>query len=97
MVDVSAYIAGPFGGRVLADLGAEVIKVEPLTGEAFRYTGNVFLALNHGKRGVAIDLKAAEGRALVRQLTTTADALPTKSLVTIPAEPEPGSRCPSAS
>jgi crotonobetainyl-CoA:carnitine CoA-transferase CaiB-like acyl-CoA transferase len=74
VVDVSAYIAGPFGGRVLADLGAEVIKVEPLTGEAFRFTGNVFLALNHGKRGVAMDLKADEGRALVRRLTATADA-----------------------
>src|SRR5437588_2207877 len=76
-------LAGPFGGMMLADLGADVIKVEPLDGDLSRRVGsqtvgghNVYFAsLNRNKRSVHIDLTTEEGQAQLGELAKTADAL----------------------
>jgi crotonobetainyl-CoA:carnitine CoA-transferase CaiB-like acyl-CoA transferase len=85
IVAVEQYGAGPFGTLYLADLGAEVIKVEdPATGgDVSRYippgragTDSLFFeAFNRGKRSIAIDLKSAAGRAVFERLVATADAV----------------------
>src|SRR5437588_1591185 len=76
-------LAGPFGGMMLADLGADVIKIEPLDGDVSRRVGtqsvdehNVYFAsLNRNKRSVHIDLTTEEGRAELGTLAATAHAL----------------------
>ena len=76
-------LAGPFGGMMLADLGADVIKVEPLDGDLSRRVGsqvvgghNVYFAsLNRNKRSVHVDLTTEEGQAQLGQLAKTAHAL----------------------
>jgi len=83
VVDCSIAMAGPFAGQRLGDLGADVVKVEPITGEWQRHapaggaTGNKinvsFLSLNRNKRSLAIDLKAPEGRDLVYKLVAESD------------------------
>jgi crotonobetainyl-CoA:carnitine CoA-transferase CaiB-like acyl-CoA transferase len=91
VLDLSRILAGPWATQVLADFGAEVIKIEhPQGGDDTRKWGPpylkdadghdtsesaYYLATNRGKRSVAIDLAAAEGRALVRQLAGQADVL----------------------
>jgi crotonobetainyl-CoA:carnitine CoA-transferase CaiB-like acyl-CoA transferase len=71
VLELGGYQAGPMAGRLLADLGADVVKVEPLGGDPFRTAGNVFLALNHGKRSLAVDLKTSEGQVALRRLAET--------------------------
>ena len=80
VVEFSEMIAGPWGGMMLADLGAEVVKVEPLEGDPWRATtpfapgeGRYFLSLNRGKRGLAVDLRRPEGREIVHRLVAGAD------------------------
>lgn len=82
VLDLSAYIAGPFGASLLADLGAEVIKIEPPEGDNLRkYPSTLvghsraFLGVNRGKRGICIDLKADEGYSVFTRLVATADVL----------------------
>ena len=75
VIDVSGYIAGAYGGAFLADLGAEVIKVEPPDGDGLRAPGGGFLAWNRGKRGVCLDLRREEGRAAYLKLVATADVV----------------------
>ena len=74
MLDISEYIAGPYCGSLLADMGARVIKVEPpdgaeerRLGSRKRYRGNTRMALayNRGKESLAVDLRKPEGRAIV--------------------------------
>jgi crotonobetainyl-CoA:carnitine CoA-transferase CaiB-like acyl-CoA transferase len=72
VVDCSGYIAGAYAGMMLADLGATVIKVEPLEGEAFRELPG-FYAWNRGKRSIALNLKSADGVAIVEQLVREGD------------------------
>ena len=82
---VEQYGAGPYGSMHLADLGAEVIKIEsPPGGDVSRSTGPYFLGdgdslffqtFNLNKRSLRLDLKAAEGRALFERLVTTSDAV----------------------
>ena len=82
---VEQYGAGPYGSMHLADLGAEVIKIEaPPGGDISRATGPHFLGegdslffqtFNLNKRSLRLDLKAAEGRALFERLVTTSDAV----------------------
>src|SRR5262245_65853754 len=76
-------MSGPFAAMRLGDLGADVIKVEPVTGEWQRHVSaggarghrvNVsFLSLNRNKRSLAVNLKNAEGRRLVHELVQDAD------------------------
>ena len=59
VLDFASYIAGSYGPMILAQLGANVIKIENLDGDAFRHFGFGFLGWNQGKRGLAIDLTSA--------------------------------------
>ncbi|MGH7320742.1 MAG: CaiB/BaiF CoA transferase family protein [Candidatus Rokuibacteriota bacterium] len=74
VVDLTSYIAGAYAAMMLADLGAEVIKVESRQGDSFRELPG-FYGWNRGKRSIAVDLKAAEGRAIVERLTARGDVL----------------------
>jgi len=75
IVDLTGFIAGASGSMLLADMGADVIKVESLDGDGWRTSGLAFLGCNRGKRGVAIDLKRPEGRDLVLELAAGADVV----------------------
>ena len=82
VVEVAQYVAGPLAGSLLAELGAEVIKVEPPGGDAYRQVmpvaagfGRYFVPLNRGKRSVVLDLKSAAGRASLARLVGTADVV----------------------
>lgn len=81
IVDASVVVMGPYASQWLADLGAEVIKVESPEGDSTRFTGPghengmsaLFLGVNRNKKSVVIDLKKPEGPAALRQLIATAD------------------------
>jgi crotonobetainyl-CoA:carnitine CoA-transferase CaiB-like acyl-CoA transferase len=82
VLDISEYIAGPFCGSLLADLGARVIKVEPpdgaeerRLGSKQRYRGNTRMALayNRGKESLAIDLRRPEGREVLYKWVAKVD------------------------
>ena len=81
VIDLTAYVAGPFAGQLLGDLGADVIKVEPPTGDETRYRGRsasgtmapTFANLNRNKRSVVIDLKDPDDRARFLDLMAGAD------------------------
>jgi crotonobetainyl-CoA:carnitine CoA-transferase CaiB-like acyl-CoA transferase len=81
VLDLSHVIAGPLASFYLAQLGAEVIKIEPPQGEVMRAsrspadgdTPAAFVALNAGKRSLAVDIRTPEGADLVRELARTAD------------------------
>jgi len=83
VLDLTRFLAGPFCTAILADLGAEVIKVEaPRGGDEGRYgypTADgvpvAFLALNRNKKGITLDVRQPEGRALVRRLLSHVDVL----------------------
>ena len=83
VLDLTQFLSGPFGTMVLADLGADVVKVEPPEGELARHVGPhfvggdsaYFLSINRGKRSVNADLKTPEGIALVRSLALHADVV----------------------
>jgi len=72
VVDLSHVIAGPLASFYLAQLGAEVIKVEPPQGEVMRGRAG-FAAMNAGKRSVAVDIRTTEGAQAVRELAASAD------------------------
>jgi len=73
VVDFGQYLAGPFGPMLLADLGADVIKVEPTRGDGMRNVVGPFLGCQRGKRDIAIDLKQPEGLRIALELVATAD------------------------
>jgi formyl-CoA transferase len=80
VLDLSAYIAGPYGCALLADQGAEVIKIEPPLGDNLRkYPSSLetesraFLGMNRSKLGVLLDLKVPEDHATLMTLVKTAD------------------------
>ncbi|MFN4071231.1 MAG: CaiB/BaiF CoA transferase family protein [Thermus caldifontis] len=83
VLDLSRVLAGPLCTMILADLGAEVIKVEPPWGDETRGWGPpfvqgesaYFLSVNRGKRSLALDLKTPEGQEVVRRLAQGADVL----------------------
>jgi crotonobetainyl-CoA:carnitine CoA-transferase CaiB-like acyl-CoA transferase len=80
VVELSTVITAPLTGMMLADLGAEVIKIEPPQGDPFRsfrggqYSPN-FVAYNRGKRSVKLDLRSERGRAVMLELIARADVL----------------------
>jgi crotonobetainyl-CoA:carnitine CoA-transferase CaiB-like acyl-CoA transferase len=74
VIDFGQYLAGPFGPMLLADLGADVIKVEPTRGDGMRGTViGSFMGCQRGKRDIAIDLKHPDGLALGLELVAGAD------------------------
>lgn len=84
VLDFSEYIAGPYCGFLLADLGADVVKIEPpdgaeerRLGSVKRYRGNtrMSLAFNRGKRSLSVDLRSEEGRSIVHKLVQSADVV----------------------
>ena len=75
IVDFSSFFAVGFGGRILSDLGADVIKVETLGGDQMRPLPNVFDAAQRGKRDIALDLKKPDGLAAAHRLVETADVV----------------------
>lgn len=83
VLDLSRVLAGPYCTMVLGDLGAEVIKVEPPEGDETRGWGPPFaggesayyLCVNRNKRGMVVNLKTDEGRAVLRELAMRSDVL----------------------
>ena len=88
VIDLTHMLAGPYAGMVIADLGAEVVKVEPLnTGEmtrgllksdpdySFKEFGAYFLTLNRNKKSVSLDLKSEEGLKVFHNLVKSADVI----------------------
>jgi len=75
VVDLSAYLAGPVGPLILAELGADVVKVEPLAGDVHRTMEPMFAAGQRGKRAMAIDLKSAGAPAVLSRLFGWADVV----------------------
>jgi crotonobetainyl-CoA:carnitine CoA-transferase CaiB-like acyl-CoA transferase len=72
VLDLGTILAGPFAGSLLAELGADVIKVEPPAGDPFRSTGFIY---NRGMRSIAINLQAEAGQAIFADLVRTADVV----------------------
>ncbi|QQN75292.1 CoA transferase [Croceicoccus sp. YJ47] len=75
VVDLGAFVAGPLTGVFLADLGADVIKVEAKQGDPNRAIFKSFSLANHGKRVIGIDMKNPEGLDLVKDLAVRADVV----------------------
>ena len=80
VVDFTEIIAGPMGGRLLADMGAEVIKIEPPWGEPWRFSQNFsptesrgFMAFNRGKLSLPLNLTKPEAREIIHRLVEQAD------------------------
>lgn len=82
ILELSAVVMGPFAGQILADLGAEVIKVEPIDGDVARASqpqangmGALYVNNNRNKRAIAVDLKSARGKAIIDKLIRRSDVL----------------------
>jgi len=87
ILDLTHMLSGPYGGMILADMGADLIKVEPLRGEGTRKLlatdpnnsidgfGAYFITLNRNKRSVAVDLKSEKGKQIFYQLVKNADVV----------------------
>jgi crotonobetainyl-CoA:carnitine CoA-transferase CaiB-like acyl-CoA transferase len=83
VIDLSRYLAGPYCGSILADLGAEVIRVEPVGGGEDRGLvplgedtgGALFLQANRNKKSLALDIKQSSGRRVLERLIATADVV----------------------
>ncbi len=80
VIDLSEDMAGPYCSMLLSDLGAEVIKVESIEGDAARQFGpllngesSLFMCLNRNKKSIAVDLNKPEGKEIVYQLARSAD------------------------
>ena len=80
VLDLTGMVSGPVAAMMLADQGAEVIKVEPLTGELVRHmaaphngVNPVFFSCNRGKKSIALDLKTEEGKKILLRLASEAD------------------------
>ena len=83
VLDLSSVIFGPLASQILADYGAEVIKIEPPEGDSTRQTGPfkepgmsaIFLGANHSKQSVVLDLKQPAAQAALQALIAKADVL----------------------
>ena len=83
VIDFGRFIAGPYCGMLLADMGADVIRVDRRQGSEDRYTGPVteggeggaFLSLNRNKRSLTLDASKPESAEIIRRLTTGADVV----------------------
>jgi crotonobetainyl-CoA:carnitine CoA-transferase CaiB-like acyl-CoA transferase len=76
ILEITNLIAGPTAGRILADLGADVIKLEPPSGDISRPLGRpYFYSVNFNKRSVCVDTQTDPGKRIVQKLAAAADAL----------------------
>lgn len=75
IVEVAYYVAGPLATAILAEMGARVIKVEPLDGDPYRRTGLQSAKFLHGKESLTLDLKQSQGRAILDRLLDGADVV----------------------
>jgi crotonobetainyl-CoA:carnitine CoA-transferase CaiB-like acyl-CoA transferase len=81
VVEVASYVTGPFASQLLADMGAEVVKIEePKRGDPFRGWGErnyaaTFCSLNRNKKSITLDLRVDAGRAIALRLASEADVL----------------------
>lgn len=82
VLEFSEIIAAPFGGLLLSDMGADVIKVEPPAGDPWRgfqplglREGRGYISLNRGKRGIMLDLNTADGREVIHRLAARSDVV----------------------
>ena len=83
VLDLTSVLYGPYASQTLGDWGAEVIKIEPLTGDTWRYSGQFrnrgmtgqFMAVNRNKRSLALDLKQPGGKSVLQRLIAKADVL----------------------
>ena len=75
VLDLAAFLAGPVGPLILAELGADVVKVEPLAGDVHRGMQPMYAAGQRGKRAVAVDLKSAGAQDVLRRLFAWADVV----------------------
>jgi crotonobetainyl-CoA:carnitine CoA-transferase CaiB-like acyl-CoA transferase len=81
VVDLTAMVMGPYATQIMADMGADVIKVEPPGGDQTRFISvgpapgmaGVFVNVNRGKRSIILDLQSDKGKAALRALIATAD------------------------
>ena len=80
VLDLTSMVSGPMGAMMLADQGAEVIKVEPTNGEQLRHmaaphngVNPAFFSCNRGKKSLAVDLKSEEGKEILLKLVQEAD------------------------
>jgi formyl-CoA transferase len=92
VLDLCSYLAGPYGCTLLADLGADVIKVESPQGDMLRQfpsslagDSRFFLGTNRGKRALALDLKQPDGLAVLHRMVATADVLVENFRPSVPA------------
>ncbi len=82
IVEFTQIIAAPFGGMLLSDMGAEVIKIEPIEGEPWRLhteflpkESKTFITLNRGKKSLPLDLQSQEGLEIAQKLVSDADVV----------------------
>ncbi|MBV9586406.1 MAG: CoA transferase [Alphaproteobacteria bacterium] len=92
VLDLCSYLAGPYGCTLLADLGADVIKVESPQGDMLRQfpsslpgEARFFLGTNRGKRAIALDLKQKDGLAVLHRMVESADVLVENFRPSVPA------------
>src|SRR5216117_4208339 len=90
VIDAASFIAGPVATTILADLGADVVKIEPPDGDPYRHrTGGPgvpespynyrWIVDNRSKRGIALDLRRPEGREVLHRLVLRADVFVTNT------------------
>jgi crotonobetainyl-CoA:carnitine CoA-transferase CaiB-like acyl-CoA transferase len=92
ILDLCSYLAGPYGCTLLADLGADVVKIESPQGDMLRQfpsslpgESRFFLGTNRGKRALALDLKQPEGLAVLHRMVESADVLVENFRPSVPA------------
>jgi len=92
VLDLSGYVAGPYGCALLGDLGAEVIKIEPPEGDNLRnypstlaHASRAFLGVNRSKHGIGLDLKNPAGLGVLRRMVEAADVLVHNFRPSVPA------------
>ena len=93
VLEFTQIIAGPFGGMLLADMGADVIKVEPIQGEPWRYTSQfmpgeskAFMSLNRGKRSLPLNLADPKAIGIVHKLIAEIDVVIINARPDVPAK-----------
>jgi len=82
VLEFGSFVAGPWGGQLLADMGADVVKIEPPSGDPWRHASGfmknesrVFIPLNRGTRSICLDLKQESARAALKKLIESADGV----------------------